>query len=213
MLTVGAPVRSYGGKSAEARAEDRRARLVEATITVLAAQGAATTMTAICAEAGLTERYFYESFAHRDDALLAALDAVCEEIAARALTALEDGPGTPEERVHAMLAWFVEWVGRERDRGLVAVVQASATPRLRARRHELLGTFADLVALESTRLYGEHAWPPDRARLQGLVYIAGFAELLAAWLLGEIDLTPDELATTGSDLFLALGRRDRDAQA
>ena len=73
-------------------------------------------------------------------------------------------------------------------------MHASATPRLRARRHELLGTFADLVALEATRLYGEHAWPPDRARLQGLVYIAGFAELLAAWLLDEIELTADELA-------------------
>src|SRR6478735_7194788 len=183
MLTVSAPVRSYGGKSAEERAEDRRLRLVEATITVLAEQGGATTMTAICAEAGLTERYFYESFAHRDDALLAALDAVCEEIAARALATLEESSGTPEERVQAMMTWFVDWVGRERDRGLVAVVQ------------------------ESTRLYGEHAWPPDRARLQGLVYIAGFAELLAAWLLDELALTADELATTATDLFLALSRR------
>ena len=207
MLVVGAPVRSYGGRSAEERAEDRRARLVEASVTVLADQGAATTMTAICAEAGLTERYFYESFAHRDDALLAALDSVCEEIAARALATLEQSSGSPEQRVHAMMAWFVDWVGRERDRGLVAVVQASATPRLRARRHELLGTFAELVAHESTRLYGEHAWPPERARLQGLVYIAGFAELVAAWLLGEIDLTAEELTTTASDLFLALSRR------
>ena len=207
MQTVGAPVRSYGGKSAEERAEDRRVRLVEATISVLAEHGAAATMTAICAEAGLTERYFYESFAHRDDALQAALDAVCEEIAAGATATLEGSTGTPEQRVHAMTAWFVDWIGRERDRGLVAVVQASATPRLRARRHELLGTFADLVALESTRLYGEHAWPPDRARLHGLVYIAGFAELLAAWLLEEIELTGDELATTASDLFLALSRR------
>ena len=207
MLTVSAPVRSYGGKSADERAEDRRRRLVEATVTVLAQQGGAATMTAICAEAGLTERYFYESFAHRDDALLAALDTVCEEIAAGAQAALEASSGTPEERVQAMTGWFVDWVARERERSLVAVVQASATPRLRARRHELLGTFADLVGQESTRLYGEHAWPPDRARLQGLVYIAGFAELLAAWLLDEIDLTADELATTASDLFLALSRR------
>jgi len=108
MLIVSAPVRSYGGKSAEERAEDRRLRLVEATITVLAEHGGATTMTAICAEAGLTERYFYESFAHRDDALLAALDAVCEEIATRAQATLEESTGTPEERVHAMMAWFVD---------------------------------------------------------------------------------------------------------
>ena len=82
---MSAPVRSYGGKTAEERAQDRRARLVDATIALLAEHGeAGTTMTAICARAGLTERYFYESFAHREDALLAALDHVCEQIAAAA---------------------------------------------------------------------------------------------------------------------------------
>ena len=55
--------------------------MVEAAITVLATQGERATMTAICHEAGLTERYFYESFANRDAALVAALEAVTEEIA------------------------------------------------------------------------------------------------------------------------------------
>ena len=80
-------------------------------------------------------------------------------------------------------------------------------PRLRARRHELIASFADLVADEAAKLYGEDAWPADRARVQGLVYVAGFAELVACWLTGEVDLSADELASTASDLFVSLSRR------
>ncbi len=76
--------RRYGGRSAQERAEDRRSRLVEAAITVLAAQGERATMTAICQQAGLTERYFYESFANREAALVAALERVSDEISATA---------------------------------------------------------------------------------------------------------------------------------
>jgi AcrR family transcriptional regulator len=207
MLTMAQPVRSYGGRTAAERAQDRRARLVAATIELLGRHGeAGTTMTAICAAAGLTERYFYESFANREEALLAALDHVSDQIATVALRVVAETPGSPEERVHAVMASFVDLVGRQPTLGLVAVVHSSATPSLRARRHELIGTFADLVAREAAELYGERAWPPDRARLHGLVYIAGLAELVAAWLTGEVDLSAEQLTTTASELFVSLAR-------
>ena len=120
---------------------------------------------------------------------------------------LEATSGSPEERVHAVMASFVELVSRQPSLGLVAVVHSSATPSLRARRHELIRTFAELVAREAATLYGEKAWPTDQARIQGLVYIAGFAELVAAWLTGEVDLTPEQLTDTASDLFVSLTRR------
>jgi AcrR family transcriptional regulator len=208
MLAMGNPVRSYGGKTAEQRAGDRRGRLVAATVELLAERGeAGATMTAICARAGLTERYFYESFAQREDALLAALDHVCEEISTAATRILEQTSGSPEERVHAVMASFVEQVSRRPAVGLVAVVHSSATPSLRARRRDLIHSFADLVAREAASLYGEEAWPAERARVQGLVYVAGFAELVAAWLTGEVDLTPEQLTATARDLFVSLSRR------
>ena len=191
------PVRSYGGKSAVERAQERRTRLVDATVALLAEHGeTGTTMTAICARAGLTERYFYESFPHREDALLAALDTSATSSPRTTLGAIAETPGSPEERVHAVMAAFVG-PGQPRPAlGLVATVHSSATPRMRARRHELIGTFADLVAQEAAELYGDQAWPADRARLQGIVYIAGFAELVGAWLTGEVELTADQLTAT-----------------
>jgi AcrR family transcriptional regulator len=200
--------RSYGGKTATERVSGRRQQLVDATIEVLASAGEAhVTMTAICGAAGLTERYFYESFASLDDALLAALDSVCDEIIALATATFGSTEGPADARVHAVMEAFVDLVQRSPAKAKVAVIHSSANPRLRARRHELIGVFADFVAVEAADLYGDDAWPADRARIHGLVYIAGFAELVASWLAGDVTLTSDELVETAGDLFSVLTRR------
>lgn len=200
--------RSYGGMTSEERSSARRERLVAATIEVLATRGeTATTMTAICAEASLTERYFYESFRNRDEALMAALDQVCNEIAAAALAAVEQTDGDPGVRSRAAIRAFVDLVVADPARGRVAVIESTSTPALRARRHELVDWFAELVAQEAATLYGEEAWPRERAKLHGIVFVAGFAELLAGWLGSEIRLDSDQLVDLVGELIETLSRR------
>ncbi|EFQ84468.1 transcriptional regulator, TetR family [Aeromicrobium marinum DSM 15272] len=200
--------RSYGGQSAGARAAGRRERLVAATITLLATRGeGSTTMTAVCAEAGLTERYFYESFRSREDALVAALDAVSDEIATMAVAAIEGTSGEATDRVRAAIAGLVGWVEADPAKARVALVESTSHPLLREKRHALLGVFADLVAQEAETLYGDAAWPPGLARVQGLLYVAGLAELVVAWMAGEVDLDAAELTDVGTQAFESLARR------
>jgi AcrR family transcriptional regulator len=202
-------VRSYGGKTADERAAARRERLVAATIEQLAGQGAArTTMTGICAAAGLTERYFYESFGSLDEAMLAALDSVCDEIAGLAVSTLETTEGTADDRVHALMVAFFDLVDRSPAKVRVAVIESTANSVLRARRHELVATFAELVAEWADFLYGASAWPAQRARIHGLVFIAGMAELVGAWLEGDLVATREELVDAIEVLFEAVTRRD-----
>ena len=207
MQSMTSTARSYGGRSAQERAEDRHARLVEAAISVLASQGERATMTAICHEAGLTERYFYESFPNREAALVAALERVSEEISGNAIRVLQETHGTTEERVLAMTRDFAHWAAAHRDRAVVAVMHARTIAALRQRRKELVITFAEIAAREAASLYGDRAWNPDRARVQGIVFIGGLAELVAAWLSGDVDLEPDALAEVVADLFGSLSRR------
>ena len=70
----------YRGVSAADRIAGRRARLLDAALAVWADPETRTTMTAVCAEAGLTERYFYESFSGLDELLTAVMDAIAAEI-------------------------------------------------------------------------------------------------------------------------------------
>lgn len=73
--------RRYGGASFEDRQADRRERLIAAAIEVFGRWGReGATVAAICAEAGLTARYFYESFPNRDALFLEAYRAVQAEL-------------------------------------------------------------------------------------------------------------------------------------
>ncbi len=73
--------RHYGGQSPEERVSERREKLMLAAAELYGRLGpSGASVTAICAEAGLTPRYFYESFPHREALLLAVFGVVCERM-------------------------------------------------------------------------------------------------------------------------------------
>jgi AcrR family transcriptional regulator len=76
--------RRYSGQSFADRQTDRRGRLVRAAAVVAGRFGLeGTSVAAICAEAGLTARYFYESFPNREAVFIEAYRAVRDELLAR----------------------------------------------------------------------------------------------------------------------------------
>lgn len=62
--------RRYGGRDAAQRQQERRTRLIQAGLDLFGTAGfAAASVKQVCSHAGLTERYFYESFRDREDLL------------------------------------------------------------------------------------------------------------------------------------------------
>ncbi|GAB4013089.1 TetR/AcrR family transcriptional regulator [Nocardioides ultimimeridianus] len=194
----------YRGVSAQDRAAERRARLMDATLEVWADPSRRTTMTAVCAEAGLTERYFYESFGGLDEALRAVLEAVAVEIEQTTTSAADAAGDDPAARTQAMVEAFVDYLAADPRKGRVAIVEAGSMPELRQRRTELLRHFAHRTAEEA------RAWlqlPEDSAaedELAGLLFIGGMAELITAWLDGAIRAEPAEIVRAASRGFLKL---------
>jgi len=81
---VPAPVRTYGGLAMAERVAARRARFVEAGIELFGTQGfRGATVRGICAAAGLTDRYFYESFATLEALLAEVYRTLTHAFAAR----------------------------------------------------------------------------------------------------------------------------------
>lgn len=125
--------------SAAERAAGRRRRLLDATLEVWGRDGGPrVTMTRVCREAGLTERYFYESFGDLEAALVAVVDAVADEIAERTVAALTAAPGGPTERVRAAVTAFVHLLVEDPRKGRVAIVESMALVALRPHRTRLL---------------------------------------------------------------------------
>src|SRR5437667_11592958 len=96
MTTELTPARRYRGAEAEERRAQRRAQLVAAAVQVYGERGYRNaTVKAVCEAAGLTERYFYESFANSEALLLASFQTVTHRLlqALARAAEVEDGAG------------------------------------------------------------------------------------------------------------------------
>jgi AcrR family transcriptional regulator len=95
--------RRYSGQSFADRLTERRERLIRAAALVAARTGLdGTSVAAICAEAGLTARYFYESFPSREAIFVEAYRLVQDEL----LTRMEAAGGTGDTTKRALTGFF-----------------------------------------------------------------------------------------------------------
>jgi AcrR family transcriptional regulator len=196
----------YKGVSAADRAADRRARLLAAGLTVWADPATRTTMTAVCAEAGLSERYLYESFTGLDALLEAVMDAIAAEIERTSRAAAEAAGDDPVARVHASVRAFMQLLLDDPRKGRVAIVESVAVPALRRRRTELLRHLAHQSAIESRKLLGSPGRSENEDEIGGMLFIGGMAELITAWLDGTLAASTDEIVEAASRALLGIYR-------
>lgn len=200
------PPRSYGGVDGDERVARRRAALIDAALTSLGGEGGGSiTVRGVCAEAALTPRYFYESFASVDDLVAATFDGVVAEIAERGGEAFAAGDDFTDKVTRAVAA-IVDVVADDRRKGRLMFGDHLTSPVVAARRAASIGVFAELT-LRSAEGLGR--WPvltgaPGLAAAH--FQVGGFGRVLASWLDGALDLDRDALI--GVCVKLLLVRRD-----
>lgn len=205
--------RRYGGKTAEERRAERHAALLVAAREIWQDQGwAAVTMRGVCARAGLTDRYFYESFADRDALLAAVWDTARDETLSMLLDAitpyLADGP---LEQLQAALVAVVHHIGDQPQQAQVIFGDHAGSAVLEQRRRDTIQLSVDLlIGLARPHLRADV--DDLEFRISVLVGIGGFVETMLAWRSGLIDADADtlvqHLAGVGAGLaprFLDLG--------
>jgi AcrR family transcriptional regulator len=196
--------RTYGGVSGADRKAERRARLLEAGLELLGRDGwNATTVRAVCAEAGLTERYFYESFTNRDRMLEAIFDRVAGEAATAVLAAVEAAPHDARAKSRAAIGSFVELLTEDPRRARAMLIESIGSPVLERRREESIRNFAALLSEQARGFYGAEAVSERDAELTALALVGGLSELLVAWLDGRLDVSRERLVDHCVELFVA----------
>lgn len=183
-------VRTYRGASAEERRATRRARLLAACLDVIGEVGVlGVTVDAVCARAGLTKRYFYETFTDRDAALEAVTDDVYSGLHASIVAALRRTDG--DRRARAATAVEVFAATLDADQRIVRLyAESPGLPRLLARRDAAVEQFADLVLDDVLRL------PPgerEQWRTAAVLVVAGTTHVVTRWLAGSVPLGRVEL--------------------
>jgi AcrR family transcriptional regulator len=87
----------------------RRELLIEAAVRVYGEVGYRNaTVKAVCEAAGLTERYFYESFANSEALLIAAYDTVAHQLLDRLDGIRKEHTGTADDRGRAVLRAYYQ---------------------------------------------------------------------------------------------------------
>jgi AcrR family transcriptional regulator len=201
---VSESTRVYGGVSAEDRRAKRRGRLVEAGLELLGREGwKGATVRGVCAEAGLTERYFYESFAGRDELMHAVFDTVAAEAAAAVLEAIERAPHDARAKSRAAIEAFVRLLTDDPRRARAMLVESQVTPELRERREAAIGAFAALISERGREFYGPEAASELDAELTALALVGGLMQLLVSWLEGHIEIPRERLVEHCAGLLVA----------
>jgi AcrR family transcriptional regulator len=172
------PSRPYRGVSQEERRESRRRSLIVAAIKVYGELGfRQASVKAICAEAGLTERYFYESFSNGEDLLLAAYHAVIDGLLKELTDTTAQVQAGRAGRAGAMLHAYFSLLRREpaaarliliEIRGVSEAATDAYTLALRGIAHKLADAFA--ITNEETQ------------QLLALGVVGGISQIALHWI-------------------------------
>ena len=139
---------TYRGVSAEQREAERRARILRAGLDVFAGRGfAGGTVRAICKEAGVSTRQFYELFSDRDDVFEAVANYAYRIMMRRTSEAALGAPPELEARLRTALEAHFVYVDDELRKAQVVVFHMGlAHPRSLANRAEAMDSLESAVA-------------------------------------------------------------------
>jgi AcrR family transcriptional regulator len=130
MIQESSPSRNYRGLPPDERRAQRRCQLIEAAITVYGERGyRQASVKAVCEAAGLTERYFYESFANSEELLIASFNAVTYTVYREITAAAQAAAPNRTEQARAMLHAYFTALKREPRSARVFLVEIRGVSR------------------------------------------------------------------------------------
>jgi AcrR family transcriptional regulator len=167
-------------------AENQRERILAAVADVTsAASYGEMTVEDVIGVAGISRRTFYEHFKNKEEAFLAAYDAVVEQLFRSVVEALERET-TFAARVSAGLGAFLDFLAREPAFARMCLVDAVA------RRNGAMAGFGNLIQENATALL-EPPLPPGliAETLVGGVYEVVYSRVLRGEIRALPELLPD----------------------
>jgi AcrR family transcriptional regulator len=180
----------WSGVPLQDRQTLRRDELIIAGVEVLGGEsGSALTVRAVCRAAGLTERYFYESFDDRDDFVRAVYDHVCST----AMTALTSST-TPRDAVERFVALMVD----DPVRGRVLLIAPEREPVLTKSGAEWMPSFIELLQHKLTQISD-----PAVQAMVATGLVGALTALFTAYLNGRLATTREQFIDYCVDMLLS----------
>ncbi|MEV6339668.1 TetR/AcrR family transcriptional regulator [Nocardia vinacea] len=178
--------RIWGGTTLTERREARRSALLEAALDLIGESGAGgVTMRAVCRRANLTDRYFYESFASRDE----LLDVLYRQVADEFLEPMTAFAAADPSRDRVLSEILVDKVLADPRKSRLFLVEPYSSTGLGQTTIAVMPVFTKVL---QDHLFA-HIDDPVRRRLAALTMASGNAGMFSAWLNGSLRATREQV--------------------
>jgi AcrR family transcriptional regulator len=177
--------RTYKGATALQRVEQRRALLIDAAVDVFGTVGyRAATVDHVCARAGLSKRYFYESFADSEALLLACYDRCADEIHQAMVSAVVEAADTIDAQLRAALAGYFGAIDADQRRARITLLEIlGVSPTVDAAWATQTDRFATSVELLAASAFQSSMLPKPQQRVIAHGIIGAITTIATQWLL------------------------------
>ncbi|MBN8866033.1 MAG: TetR/AcrR family transcriptional regulator [Solirubrobacterales bacterium] len=177
----------------------RREQLMEVGEEIVGTKGAGDlTVRGVCRAAGLSERYFYESFPDRESLLLAVHERAEQQARERILEALTSADSR-DQAIRAVVEAFVGFFEEDPGRSRILLQEPLVQPALaRAWRRSLTTLAAILAGLIAGE--GDDPEGPEM-RLTAVALAGGLTGMYLGYLRQAIEAEPGQIVDRGVDLI------------
>ena len=207
MATRARAARTYSGRSADDRRAERRTRLLAAGRRAWGESGlTGVTVRGVCALAGLTDRYFYESFANREALVLAVAERLRDEMLATMVQGGLAAADGVEAKLRGGLSALLNAVANDPHARRIVASDPTDVPGLSQLRREMLTMITALV-IELAPEWLPKPLDEHQLRLAALFSVGGVNQLIESWLDGSLVLDADQLAADCARLCMTALRQ------
>ncbi|MEZ5512121.1 MAG: TetR/AcrR family transcriptional regulator [Gammaproteobacteria bacterium] len=206
--------RTYGGLSESERQEERRERFLEAGLEIFGTVGLrGATVRSLCKAAGLTERYFYQSFADSDALFCAVYERQMINLQQHFLSRVADFPAELNDRITTALDVFFTLMRNDRIVRVLYIEGWAGSPQVNGMFLSNRNQHAQLTA-QFIRLDNPGVTIAD----EGLVQIAhaingAFSTMIVQWMLDDYRTPQDTLVASCALIVRGIMRELLDARA
>lgn len=209
-LSEPSPRRRYRGASSAERQAARRIKLIEAGLHRFGTAGYANSpVKAICGEAGLTERYFYESFANREELFAALYEHVVQEIGSLMVSAMEAVPADATLRARALLEAYFAKIETDRAFARVLLLEVLGVSAFVHQTYlDAMARFTELVESHVRPAFsGEAQLKQETIVAAGLV--GAIVHVAMRWVISDYATPRVQVIDGLMTIFTAIASRDR----
>lgn len=191
----------------EERVLQRRQKFIDAGIEIFGTEGyQSTTVRKLCKEAGLTDRYYYESFKSLEDLLIAAFDQSMRHIQRQIMLAVPEAHATTDLPVviNRILDAFFATMEDERVARLITLEVVGVSKTVDRVANKGLFKLVNLIVSLGRGLHPRWTVSDEQATLLGMSVLGAMRQAAIHWVVNDYKMKRCDVVSTASMLILGL---------